>query len=591
MRKYQIVSKSFKDTCKNKPFILAALIIAIITGIFMQLLPPQILRNIIDNHISKGVTEGIWTLSVYYLLTVIISGAANFIQELTMAVIGQGTLANIRYNMAKKLSKLPIAYFSNNSVGNIMSYFTSDVDAVGTLLTSGVIGIAVDGLKIIGIIVSIYILSPVLVIYVLILIPIIYVIARAFKKATLKAQMEARKAVGKINGHIQELFTGIRTIKVFNMEKHFIDSFQEPLNENIEAVHKTSIFDSVFPCLMQVLRAIIITLVVVVSMPNGLGNIGLTIGSIAACVELISRMLAPIESIAMEFQTIQEAISGLKRIQEFEELEEEVRYVKEDMNYLDEKNLEKTHRTHFDINVDSLSFAYEDGTEVVKDISFQVKSGTKAALIGRTGSGKSTILNLVAGLYEPSKGSIKIGEFDPFKMPANLRRKIMGIVPQSFNIYDGTIRDAITLCDKTITEEQVIIAAKAVGLHDEIMMFPKGYDTIIGEGEIQLSYGQYQLLSLACAIVCNPPILLLDEITSGLDSVTEQKVFKVLREISKDRTILTISHRISGILDADQVVILQKGRIVEKGTPEELAGKEGWYAKYRQIEKLGWKIS
>lgn len=583
MSGHRLVFQAFKETCKNNILIVITLIISVITGIAMQLIPPQILRNIIDGHISKGITEGLWTLAYFYLLSVIVSGLADFIRELTMSIVGQNTLANIRYNMAKKLSKLPISYFSNNSAGAIMSYFTSDVDVVGTLLTSGVIGIMADGLKMLGIIVSIYMLSPILVLYVLILIPIIYVITRKFKKATLKAQIEARKAVGKINGYIQELFTGIRTIKIFNREKDFVDRFQEPLNENIKAVNKTSIFDSIFPCVMQVFRAVIIALVVIISAPAGLGAMGITIGSLAACVELISRMLAPIESIAMEFQTIQEAISGLKRIQEFDSLQEEKRYIQEHIDYEEKDTL--------DIRVDSLSFAYENGIEVVKDVSFTIKPGTKVALIGKTGAGKSTILNLVAGLYEPSKGTIKIGEFNPFKIPPNLRRRIMGIVPQNFNIYDGTIRDAITLYDKTITEEQVIRASKTVGLHDEIMMLPKGYDTVIGEGEVQLSHGQYQLLALACAIVCDPPILLLDEVTSGLDSVTEQKIFKVLREVSQNRTLLTISHRISGIIDADEVIILQRGRIIETGTPKELEGKEGWYAKYNQIEKLGWKIS
>ncbi|WP_055667217.1 ABC transporter ATP-binding protein [Desnuesiella massiliensis] len=583
MSSNRLVFQAFKETCKNNILIVITLIISAITGIAMQLIPPQILRNIIDGYISKGITEGLWTLAYFYLLSVIVSGVADFIRELTMSIVGQNTLANIRYNMAKKLSKLPISYFSNNSAGAIMSYFTSDVDVVGTLLTSGVIGIMADGLKMLGIIVSIYMLSPILVLYVLILVPIIYVITRKFKKATLKAQIEARKAVGKINGYIQELFTGIRTIKIFNREKDFVDRFQEPLNENIKAVNKTSIFDSVFPCVMQVLRAIIIALVVIISAPAGLGAMDITIGSLAACVELVSRMLAPIESIAMEFQTIQEAISGLKRIQEFDSLQEEQRHIQEHINYEEKDTL--------NIRVDSLSFAYENGTEVVKDISFTIKPGTKVALIGKTGAGKSTILNLVAGLYEPSKGTIKVGDFNPFKIPANLRRRIMGIVPQNFNIYDGTIRDAITLYDKTITEEQIIRASKTVGLHDEIMMLPKGYDTIIGEGEVQLSHGQYQLLALACAIVCDPPILLLDEVTSGLDAVTEQKIFKVLREVSKNRTLLTISHRISGIIDADEVVILQRGRIIETGTPKELEGKEGWYAKYNQIEKLGWKIS
>ena len=583
MKKNSTVIKAFKETWEKKPWSVVVLILSILLGIAMQLLPPQILRKIIDDHISKGVTDGLWILSAYYLLAIIISAVADLIREMTLEAVGQNMLANIRLNMAKKLMRLPIAYMSNNSVGNIMSYFTSDVDAVGTVLTSGVIGIIADGLKAVGILISIYILSPSLCIYVGMLMPILYFITKKFNSITLQSQIEARRAVGKINGYIQELFNGIRTIKSFGREEQYVDRFQDPLNHNLDAVHKTSTYDSIFPCITQMLRAIIIVAIVVIASPKGIGAIGLTIGSIAACIDLVSRILAPIESIAMEFQTIQEAFSGMRRIEEFQNLQEEVRYDEED-------KIRDIRADEITIELNNVSFSYGNNKDVVKNLSFKVEPGKKVALVGRTGAGKSTILNLVAGLYEPNRGNITIGDFNPFKIPSNLRRKLIGIVPQNATIYDGTVKDAITLFDETITEEQIIKVAKDVGLHDDIMNLSKGYDTPIGEGEEQLSNGQYQLLSLACAIVCNPPILLLDEMTSGLDAITEKRVFKALKDISQNRTILTISHRVSGIVDADEVIILQKGQIVEQGSPKELAGKEGWYSKYNQIEELGWKV-
>lgn len=587
--KNKIVNTAIKTTYKNKFLYIIFLIIAIVFGIIMQLIPPRILKNIIDNNISKGIYEGLWKLSCYYLLAVLLSGASDFMREYMMAIVGQDILMNIRFNMAKKLSKLPISYFSNNAVGEIMSRFTSDVDAVGTLFTQGLIGMLSDGLKALGIIISIYILSPKLALYILILIPTIYLIAKFFKMKTFNAQMDARRAVGHINGFVQEIFNGIRTIKIFGMENRFISDFQKPLNQNLAAVHKTSTLDSVFPCVMQILRAIVITIIVIIAAPKGLGALGISIGSIAAAVDLISRIFAPIEAIAMEFQTIQEALSGFKRINEFDSEKEEIRYIEKSVDISIDLSLNKDHLMHLPISVRNVSFSYNNTKDIVKSISFNMEPGTKVALVGRTGAGKSTILNLVAGLYKPSKGSIEIQELDPYKIPFNIRRRIIGIVPQSFPMYDGTIRDAITLYDETITEEEVIAAAKTVGLHEDIIVLPRKYDTLIGEGEMMLSHGQYQLLSLACALVCNPPILLLDEVTSGLDSITEKKIFKALKDISKDRTILTISHRVSGIIDADKVIILENGEIVETGTPKELAGKNGWYAKYSQIEQLGWK--
>ena len=315
---------------------------------------------------------------------------------------------------------------------------------------------------------------------------------------------------------------------------------------------------------MQIFRAIIIAFTVIIAAPTGLGALGISIGSIAAAVDLISRMFAPIEAIAVEFQTIQEALSGLERINEFDREQEENR-----VEPLSDRKISEP----LSISIENMTFGYEEGKNIVKDISFDIEPGTKVALVGRTGAGKSTILNLIAGLYKPNQGSVRIGDVDPFKMPANIRRRTIGIVPQSFPIYDGTIRDAITLYDESITEKEVIDAAKMVGLHEDIMKLPKRYDTLIGEGEIKLSYGQYQLLTLACALVCNPPILLLDEVTSGLDSITEGKVFKALKKVSKDKTILTISHRISGIIDADKVIMLEQGRIVE------LAHQKNWQVK------------
>lgn len=543
----------------------------------MQLVPPQILKNIIDNNISNGIYSGIWKLSFCYLLAVLIAGIADLLKELMMAIIGQDMLASIRYNMAKKLQNLPISYFSNNSVGETMSYFTSDVDSVGTLFTSGLIGMISDTLKAIGIIISIYILSPKLALYSLIIIPIIYFITKFFKKATFKAQMETRQAVSHINGFIQEVFNGIRTLKIFKKEKSFLNKFQEPLSENINAVHKTSLYDSLFPCMMQVFRAIVITVLVAIASPS---SFGITVGAIAAVIDLISRMLAPIEAIAMEFQTIQQAASGMRRIKTFEEEKEEIRNIIKDQTLSENPSIE----------FENSSFSYDDGKEIIKNISFNVKPGSKVAIIGRTGAGKSTILNLAAGLYKPNTGSIKIGGLDPFFMEANLRRKYIGIVPQISSCYDGTIREAITLYDDSIISKDIEKAAKIVGLHDDIIKLKDGYDTLIGEGECSFSNGEYQLLSLASALVLNPPILLLDEVTSGLDRITEERIFNAIKNISKNRTILTISHRISGFIDSDEIIIIENGEIVEVGSPKTLINKDGWYSKYYKVDELGWKI-
>lgn len=580
----KIVISAFKATYKEKPLWVVTLFVAIIAGTLIQLLPPQLLKIIIDKHIEPGYLEGIWNLAFLYLMVVILGGVFDFFREFTIALVGENMLAEIRLKMAAKLSKLPISYFNRNAHGTIISYLTSDVEAVGTLITTGVIGMLADVLKALGIMISLFVLSPILALYAVSLIPIIYFITKGFKGATLKAQMETRKALGKINGSIQEIFNGIQTIKLFNKEEYFLSLFQEPLNENITAVNKTSTFDSIFPCIMQVLRALFITTIVMLVAPNGIGQLTtLSLGALAASIELISKLLAPIEAIAMEFQTIQEAVAGLKRIEEFYSLKEETR---EFYNSY-EKEFQKLEGT---IRVEGVSFSYEESKTILNNVSFNLKSGQKMAIAGRTGAGKSTLMNIISGLYKPKEGKITIGGLDPFLIPPKERRRLIGIVPQSFTIYDGTVREAITLFDEDIKEEEIIFAAKTVELHEKIMSLEKGYETLLGEGEQQLSNGEYQLLSLACAIVCNPPVLLLDEMTSGLDAITEEKIYKALKKICKGRTLITISHRVSGIIDADEALILKDGEIVEKGDPSELLKKEGWYKSFNEMENLGWRI-
>lgn len=578
----KIVTSAFKDTLKNKKLSLIILVIVVIFGIVMELIPPQLLRLIIDDNIANGIYEGVWKFSLFYLSAIILSRISDFIREVMIANIGQDALSKIRYNMAKKLKKLPISYYSHNAVGEIMSRFTADVDSVGVIFSEGLVGMIADVLKIIGIIVSIYILSPALALYAIILIPIIYFITKIFNDTSFKAQMLARKTISSLNGKIQEIFTGIRTIKIYGKEEQFIGKMQEPLNDNIKAVYKTSFIDSIFPCLLQILRAVIITILVLIAAPTGIGTLGITIGGIAAAISLISDILKPIEEIAVEFQTIQEALSGLKRIQEFENEKEENKLFNN--NDVDKTNIND------DIYLNNVSFGYKENINTIENISFSVKKGEKVAILGRTGAGKTTTLSLVAGMYEQKKGAILVNGQKPFHMKPEERRKIIGIVPQNIPIYDGTIKDAITLYDKNITDEQVINATKLVGLHDEIMKMPNGYDTEIGEGKIKFSNGEQQLLTLACALVCEPPILLLDEVTSGLDSLTEKRIFKVIKKVSKDRTILTISHRISGVINADKIVVMENGKIVESGTGEALLKKDGWYSNYVKINELGWGL-
>jgi ATP-binding cassette subfamily B protein len=235
-------------------------------------------------------------------------------------------------------------------------------------------------------------------------------------------------------------------------------------------------------------------------------------------------------------------------------------------------------------------FSYVSEKEVLREASLVVPAGWKAAVAGRTGSGKTTLLQLVAGLYPASAGTVLIHGRDPYRLPPQERRRLIGMVPQTVTLFHGSILENVTLRDTDISEKDVEWALEQVGLLADIRKLPDSLHTLLGEGEAKLSFGQNQLISLARAIVTNPPVLLLDELTSGLDALTEKQVLEAIRTISGGRTILTISHRLSGLLDAQTVHIMEHGRIVESGAPEVLAEREGWYARYRRLEDHGWQM-
>lgn len=566
---------------KNK-LLTGGLILTIILGSILQLIPPQLLKRIIDQHISTGIIPGMWKLATLYLMVSIISGLTDLLREVCTSYLGQRALSKIRLSMVQRMSKFSIQYFNDKPTGEIMSHIISDVDSVGTLFSRGIVSMAADLFKAIGILISLFIFSPWIGLYGLLILPIVYLISRLFRKKAYITQMEVRKTVGKINSFLQEIFTGIFVIKSYGKEDVISTQFQPILCDNVEAVRKTNFLDSIFPVITQIVRALAISLIIILIAPAGIIKIGLSAGALVAAVDLISRMFAPVEAIATEYQTIQEAFAGLRRIQEFE------REPVEDREYI-QGNIETDFTSGIAVSLSNVVFGYNNGNNVLKGVSFDVPVGSKIAIIGRTGVGKSTLINLIAGLYMPLCGKILIAGLDPYTINPLMRRSIIGIVNQRDFTIDGTVMDLITLGDERISLHEVIEATSLVGIHDDIMQLKDTYQTKVGEGDIYFSNGQLQLLALARAVVCNPPILLLDEVSSGLDAVTEAKVFSALRGISEGRTIITISHRVSGILDADIIHIIDGGRIVESGSPSQLVNREGWYSIYNRLEKLGWE--
>lgn len=569
----------FFEVCKKNLLYIAGLILAVVLIVYLQLVPPQILKRIVDDYLSLNIYDGILGLAVLYLAATVFSYIAEFLRTVLSTYLGQKIILRIRFGMSDKLLRLSVSYYNRHSTGDIMSRFTQDVDAVQTLFTGGIVTMGIDLFKIIGIMISIFLISSELFVYSLCAIPIIIVITEAFRRIILSLQKTYRMYIGKMNSFLQETLTGLKLFKIYGIEHKLDEAFTPLADEQIAVVRKINRIDKAFPAIMQIIRAVFICGFIILSTKEINIITGITVGGLAAAIDLLGRVFAPIEEIANEFQAVQQVMAALSRIGEFLDEPEEER----------ETGQAAAEESSENIILKNVSFSYDGSEKILNRISAEIKKGSKTALVGRTGAGKTTMMNLIAGLYDAPCGSVLVNGLNPFLLAPGERRRLIGIVPQTMVMFTGKIRDCLTLGDTRITLADCICAAKTVGLYETIEALPDKFDTIIGEGEINLSYGEMQLLNLARAIVTNPPILLLDELTAGLDAVTEAKVLAAVQKISENRTIVTISHRLSGIINADYVYILTGGRIVEEGRPEALAGDGGWYAKYSRLESMGWR--
>lgn len=564
---------------KNVLFILI-LIFAIAGVVVISLIPPQLLRYIIDNNLIPKSYEGLLKFAVLYIVVLLFIGLFDFLKEGLLTIFGQKITTEIRLLMVKKLEVIGAEYFSQNETGVILSRFTNDVEALNQLFTSGIVGMIIDLFKIIGIVVSIWLFSLKLGLIVLGIIPIIFLITRVFQKNMFVAQLKNRVLVGKVNNHISESLKNLQMIKSFSKEKYMEDKYVAYLMDNYQTIEKVNFYDSIFSPAIQLTRSVVIATIVILC-SNQLNFLGISLGMIAASIELISNLFAPVENLGMEIQNLQQAIAGVSRVNEFCRLSEDR------AKKLDLKAEEILASKEINLCFNSLSFHYEEGKDILNNIELKINKGEKLTFIGRTGVGKSTLFKLVLGLLKPTQGNITLNGIDVFEISNYEKRRIFGYVDQSFPIINGTIAEQISLRDDSITREQITRALDFVGLTDYVASMDLGLDTYI-ENDKMFSQGQKQLLSIARAIVVNPPILLLDEITSNLDSLTEDKITSVLQKASNEHTILSISHRLSSMFASDRIVILEEGRIKSTGTPEELQTMDEWYKTHIALEKLTW---
>ena len=514
-------------------------LLAVAGAIVTALLPPWILGSIVDT-ITAGNAVPVALVILYFAFTVL-TGLTESLREGLLTVFGQKITHALRGSMMEKYTNLTAGELMKQEPGTIVSRFVGDVDTVENLFTSGIISMFADACKIISILVVIWLKNRGLAIVLLVLLPFLYWFTRTVQKNMLKAQIENRCAVGRASGHVPETLHNIRTIHTLGKERYMEQRYDEYIAESYRAVDRTNFYDAIYSPVILILNAIVVAVVMLFSASGNarvLTLFGMSAGTAVAVINYISQIFTPVESLGMEIQTIQSAIAGVHRINEFyalEELPERVR------------NLETPVATEEDtpfVELQNVTFAYEDDSrKILHHLSFQVYPGEQVTLSGRTGAGKSTVFKLLLGLYQPGEGKVLIQGRDAFQIPEHEKRSLYGYVEQTFHRVPGTVKDQITLYDDSFTMEEVREAAKIAGLDATIEQLEKGYDTLC-TSEI-FSQGQWQLLSIARAAVAKPKLLLLDEITANLDAQTEEEVLQALKRASEGRTVISISHRVN----------------------------------------------
>lgn len=582
-------------------------------AILLSLVPPMILARIIDGLTTKRMAGFGWIMAYFGLLA--LTGLMESAREGLLIIFGQKMTHTLRSGLMEKLVHLKADDLSRQEPGSVVSRFVGDVDTVENLFTSGIVSMFADVCRIVSILVVIWFKNRGLSMILLILLPFLLVFTRYVQKNMLISQLQNRKAVSRASGHVPETLCNIRTIHCLSKESYMERKYDEYIGDSYRAMERTNYYDAVYSPVVLILNAIVVACVMLLSAsgsPRVLTLFGMSAGTAVAVMNYISQIFTPVESLGMEIQTIQSAVAGIRRINEFlsieelpereELLEREELPEKEELPAIEELSekeelpkreelsgkeelLEREELPSMEdlsgkeelpkreelpeleelskkewipegnrfpeqrkengeafVEFRNVTFGYDE-RKILKQLSFQVKQGERVTLMGRTGAGKSTILKLLLGLYEPQEGEVQIQGIAASNIPDGDKRRIFGYVEQSFHMVPGSVKDQITLFDPAITDQAVKKVASLTGLQDTIEALPEGYDTICTP-EL-FSQGQWQLLSIARAAAASPRLLLLDEITANLDAETEKEVLQALKRVSGDRTVISISHRTS----------------------------------------------
>jgi ABC-type multidrug transport system fused ATPase/permease subunit len=528
---------------------------------------PYLAAIIIDDYIQKGNLDGFNIIIGLLLAALLFAWLGQFLEERFLNYAGDRVLFLLRTEMFDHLQQLPLSFFDRNKVGRIMSRVQNDVQQLQQLISYGIISIVTSVLTLIGIIVIMTLMDARLALLTLTVIPALVIITIIWQKHARRAFIRVRRAIAVVTSYLQEGISGVRVIQSLSREDINLQQFdvvnKVHLKANLHAMRMTSI---TMPA-VEILTAASMALVIFYGGYQVInGNLG--IGILLAFILYVQRFFNPVIELAAEYTELQRAMVSGSRILELLDVEPQIK---------DSPQATELKDTQGKIRFDHVSFGYTPENEILHDINLTIEPGETVAIVGRTGAGKSSLVNLISRFYEVSRGTLTVDGKDIRSVTQLSLRRQMGIVPQDPFLFSGTIEDNIKYGHPEASHEDVVKAAKIAAIHDFISRLEKGYGTPVGERGINLSNGQRQFICLARALLLNPPILILDEATSNIDTNSERLMQRALQRLLLGRTCITIAHRLSTVINADRIIVLEKGCIVEEGPHRELLEKQGLY--------------
>ena len=534
-----------------------------------SVLSPYILINTVDDYILSQDKVGLLNYTLLMLGILLIEVMLQFTFIYFANWVGQHIIRDIRAKIFRHILQFRMAYFDKNSVGRLVTRVVSDIETIAAFFSNGVFTILSDILKMLAVTIVMFILNWRLALITIAVLPILVYATKLFQVAIKATFQEVRNQVANLNGFVQERVTGMKIVQLFNRENIEYQNFKEINDKHKKAHVKTIWYYSVFFPIAEILSSIGIGLIVWFGGGQAIQDSGISVGMIIGFIQYAQMLFRPLRQIADKFNQLQMGIVAGERVFK----------VIDTNSSIDKNGTIVAENLKGDIKFKNVRFSYEADEEVLKGINLEVKSGQTIAIVGATGAGKSTIINLINRFYEIDSGSIYVDDVPVNEYTLESLRNQVAIVLQDVFLFSDSILNNITLKDESITLEQVEKAAKQIGIHDFIMTLPGGYQYNVKERGAMLSSGQRQLISFLRAYVSKPSILILDEATSSVDAHAEQMIQHATETITKDRTSIVIAHRLATIKQADKIIVIDNGLVVEKGTHTELLQKENGYYK------------